>query len=388
MQSITKPPQNTPNSPLPELTRQVTFQLTFQLTVGQIQTLIDNQNAPLLQLVAGNSSISADQLATADNPLPNSLVFIPSLPAFEKAVAAGASIIILSNAVSSKAAATTLSPQQALFSAMDIPSAMAAILPLVDQKHTRFQPGISPRASVAASAQLGNNISIGDFAVVGENVQIGNDAIIGSHCVLEPYATVGNRTLLHPFVFIGSGCQVGDECEIHPHTTIGSDGFSFAPQKNKTHHKIPQLGIVVVESHVEIGANCAIDRATLKETRICTGTKMDNHIHIAHNVIIGKNSRITAGFVIAGSSKVGENFLTGGNTSVTDHVEIASNVMLAGRSVVTKDIPLPGAYGGYPLEPLKSAMKTIANLGHLTEMRRQLHEIRKHLGLIKTDDNN
>jgi len=146
-------------------------------------------------------------------------------------------------------------------------------------------------------------------------------------------------------------------------------------------HKIPQLGIVVLEDFVEFGANCAVDRATLGETRIGEGTKFDNLCHVAHNCQIGRHSVYAAGFFVAGSSTIGDHFMVGGTTAVGDHLQISDNVTLGGRSVVTSDIPKAGAYAGYPLEPFAEARRTLVNLTYVTKMRKQLLQIQKHLGL-------
>jgi len=147
--------------------------------------------------------------------------------------------------------------------------------------------------------------------------------------------------------------------------------------------KSQQIGKVVIGNHVEMGGNCVVDRAALTETRIGNGTKFDNICHVAHNVVIGENCLIAAGFLIAGSSKIGNNCMFGGRVSITDHVELCNNVVLGGGSIVTNDIKTPGIYAGYPIEPLRENMKTLASLGNgnLLKMRKQLSKIIKHLGL-------
>jgi UDP-3-O-[3-hydroxymyristoyl] glucosamine N-acyltransferase len=155
--------------------------------------------------------------------------------------------------------------------------------------------------------------------------------------------------------------------------------------KDGTHKKIPQIGRVVIGNHVELGANCAVDRAALTETRIGDGTKFDNFAHIAHNCVIGKDSVFAASFKIAGSSSVGNNCMAGGNVDIADHVSIGDKVMIAGRSGITKDITGPAAIGGYPQEPLRDSLKTIANLANLTGLRKDMARVLKHLGLNKEE---
>lgn len=269
------------------------------------------------------------------------------------------------------------------FTTPHIQLAVATVAALFDKKIQRFQQEehIHPRSFIHASALLGKNVIVGSGAVIGAETHIGDGSIIGANSVIETHARVGSNTIIHPLVFLGAYCEVGSFCEIHPHTTIGADGFGFVPLKASHPIKIPQLGRVVIGDHVEIGSNCAIDRAAMTETHIRSGTKLDNLCHIAHNCEIGENSLIAAGFMMAGSSKLGKNFVVGGGAVVSDHVEVSDNVMVAGLSGVTNDITESGQYGGYPLQPLKDSLKTIATMIHLTKMRKQLSRIIKHLNL-------
>ena len=183
---------------------------------------------------------------------------------------------------------------------------------------------------------------------------------------------------MHPHVFVGAACEIGNACEIHPHATIGSDGFGYAKDASGKPRKIPQLGTVKIGDEVEIGGNCAIDRATLTATYIRSGAKLDNICHIAHNCDLGENGFYTAGFMMAGSTTIGRNFMTGGNSVVGPHLRVADDVVLAGRSTVTNNVTEPGQYGGYPLQPLREALKTLVALGQLNDMRKKLN------GLIKS----
>jgi len=217
--------------------------------------------------------------------------------------------------------------------------------------------------------------------VIGAGASIGDGCLVGSHAVIENDATVGAGSVIHPHVFIGARCQVGQRCEIHPHTTIGGDGFGYAVDPDGKPRKISHLGNVQIGDEVEIGSNCAIDRATLSSTYIRAGAKLDNICHIAHNCDLGENGFYTAGFMMGGSTKIGRQFMTGGNSVVTAHVTIADNVSLSGRSSVTNDVPLPGHYAGYPLQPLKEAMKTAVSIGQLNEIRKNLNRVMKLLKL-------
>jgi UDP-3-O-[3-hydroxymyristoyl] glucosamine N-acyltransferase len=269
------------------------------------------------------------------------------------------------------------------FAVQNVSMGMAVLLRYFDHKSFRFtQWGERhPTAVVHPDAVIGEGVHLGPYCVIGAHTIIGRGCLIGAHSVVENGARIGERTILHPHVFVGAGCQIGDDCEIHPHTSIGSDGFGYAVGAGGRPRKISHLGNVNIGNEVEIGSNCAIDRATLTSTYIRSGTKLDNICHIAHNCDLGENGFFTAGFMMGGSTKIGRQFVTGGNSVVTAHITLGDNITLSGRSSVTCDVPDAGAYGGYPLQPLKEAMKTIANIGHLNEIRRNLNRVIKHLQL-------
>lgn len=340
--------------------------------------VIKDLNSSDLNYISGNFAAVANKVLPPEICDTECLVFVTKADQLTLALKAKAPIIIAHKSLSLPPEAATT-----FFTTSSIPLAMSAILPLFDGKLNRFNQDqkIHPTAVIHPTASLGKNVGIGAYVVIGEHARIGDGCTLGSHTVVECYAQVGDHTLLHPQVFLGAHCLVGAHCEIHPHTTIGADGFSFAITKEGTNRKIPQIGKVVIGDHVEIGANCAIDRAALTETKIGHGTKMDNNCHIAHNVVIGENCLIAAAFSVAGSTKIGNNFMCGGVVAVADHVNICDRVIIAGRSAITSDITQPGQYGGYPIEPLRDALKTMANTTHLTRFRKDLTRVLKHLGL-------
>ncbi len=270
-----------------------------------------------------------------------------------------------------------------LFKCQNVGLAMSAILPRFDRKAERFQQKsfIHAQAAVDPTAKIGKNVVINAFAVIGARCEIGDNAIIGSNCVIELEARIGHNTLLHPQVFVGAQCEIGNECEVHPHVTIGADGFGFARDQEGRYHKLPQLGRVIVGDRVEIGGNTVIDRAAFTVTRIGSGTKIDNLCHIAHNCDIGEDSALAAGFMTAGSTKIGKRFMTGGSTVVADHLTLADDVMLSGRTTLTFDLEKGGGYGGYPTQPMKDHLRSLAVLPHLPQMKKQISKILKHLGL-------
>ncbi len=313
-----------------------------------------------------------------------SLVFAADAAMLQTALAAGAGAIVLPLTLES------LIPEGAAPAFLFTPAlklAMAQVLQrFFDDPRAKFGPvpSVDPRAFVAPDAVLGEGVAIAAGAFVGRRVVLGRGTLIGPGCVIEDDARIGADTLLHALVFVGQRCQVGDRCEIHPHTTIGCDGYAYAQDEAGRHHKVPQLGIVVVEDDVEIQANCAIDRAAFDETRIGQGTKIDNLCHIAHNCKIGKHVLLTGGFFVAGSSTVGDHCVMGGRTTLTDHVNVCAGVQLGGLSAVTKDVTEPGVYSGYPLQPLKKFLRTTSSLVHLPEMRRRLAELEAKVQSLET----
>ncbi|MCS6837701.1 MAG: UDP-3-O-(3-hydroxymyristoyl)glucosamine N-acyltransferase, partial [Bdellovibrionaceae bacterium] len=214
---------------------------------------------------------------------------------------------------------------------------------------------------VLPSAHFVLGVMLFPGCVFGGGVEVGAYCELRSHVVLEPFT------------------RLGRSCLIHAHAVLGADGFGFFPLENGMPLKIPQIGRVVIGDEVELGAMVTVDRATLKTTSIGEGTKMDNHVHIGHNSQIGRFGLFAAGFMCAGSVKIGDYFRCGGDVVVADHVSICDHVTVGGRSAVTKDITVPGAYLGYPLEPWHQGLRNLQQLTHLTEMRKELNRLKKRL---------
>jgi UDP-3-O-[3-hydroxymyristoyl] glucosamine N-acyltransferase len=344
--------------------------------------VIKNQHSDIFTFLQGDLAAAANQCRVPEEASADSLVYVSDAAQLAEAQRRNAAILI----VPTKLADCAKSPKAAggcLFAVKNISMGMATLLKYFDSKRCRFtQWGERhPTAVVHCEAIIGQDVFLGPYCVIGAGAQIGDGCLIGAHAVVENRANIGARSILHAHVFIGADCQVGQDCEIHPHTSIGSDGFGYAVDPDGKPRKISHLGNVKIGDSVEIGSNCAIDRATLTSTYIRSGTKLDNICHIAHNCDLGENGFFTAGFMMGGSTKIGRQFVTGGNTVVTAHVTVADNVVLSGRSSVTNDVLNPGAYGGYPLQPLKEALRTAVSIGHLNEIRQNLRRVMKHLHL-------
>lgn len=343
---------------------------------------IQARHSDFFTFISGNLGKPATQCDVPEHAKCDSLVYAGTQEQMREALLHDPSILIIAAHLSESFNATP-DLGTCCFSVPNIAMGMAQLLKYFCPKRSRFaQWGERhPTAVVHPEADIAEGVFLGPYCVIGAGATIGPDCLIGAHVVVENQARIGARTVIHAHVFIGFACEVGADCELHPHTTIGSDGFGYSVAADGRACKIAHLGNVKIHDNVEIGGNCAVDRATLTSTHIRSGTKLDNLCHIAHNCDLGENGFYTAGFMTGGSTTIGRHFVTGGGTVVTAHVTLADNVQLAGRSTVTNDVKEPGRYGGYPLQPLKQAMKTLVSIGQLNELRRNVQRVMKHLGL-------
>jgi UDP-3-O-[3-hydroxymyristoyl] glucosamine N-acyltransferase len=343
---------------------------------------IKNHHSDIFTFLHGNLETAATHCHVPEEAQRQSLVYVTDATQLSEARRHKPAILIVHANMVDRLCETADSAS-CCFSVKNISMGMAILLKYFDRKASRFSQWGErhPTAVVHRDAIIGKDVFLGPYCVIGAGADIGDGCMIGAHTVVENSAKIGARSILHPHVFLGAACRLGDDCEIHPHTTIGSDGFGYAVDSTGKPRKISHLGNVIIGDGVEIGSNCAIDRATLTSTHIRAGTKLDNICHIAHNCDLGENGFFTAGFMMGGSTKIGRQFVTGGNSVVTAHITVGDNVVLSGRSSVTNNIPNAGAYGGYPLQPLKEALRTAVSLSHLNEIRRNLKRVMKHLHL-------
>jgi len=344
---------------------------------------IKNRHSDVFTFLHGNLASGASDCHVPEEAVLCSLVYASNAAQLDEARRRKPAILIIPASMSESLDSAT-DADSCCFSVHSIPMGMAVLLKYFDRKCHRFtQWGERhPTAVVHAEAIIGARTYLGPFCVIGAHAHIGDDCMIGAQTVVENEVRIGARTVLHPHVFVGAGCHVGDDCEIHPHTSIGSDGFGYAVDSDGRPRKIAHLGNVKIGDGVEIGSNCAIDRETLTSTYIRSGSKLDNICHIAHNCDLGENGFFTAGFMMGGSTKIGRQFVTGGNSVVTAHITVGDNVSLQGRSSVTCDVPAAGAYGGYPLQPLKDAMRTAVNRPPHNDIRKNLNRVMRHLHLL------
>jgi len=293
--------------------------------------------------VEGNSSTEVSGLSKIEEGKAGTLTFLANPKYIAHIYSTGASIAIVSNDfIAEQALPETLT----LIRVADAYGSFAKLLEAYSQ-FKRPRPGIHASAVIDSSAVIGENVHIGAGVVIEPGANIGNNAVIMAQSYVGEHVKIGSFTTIHPGVKIYSDCIIGSNCTLHAGVIIGADGFGFAPQADKQYAKVPQIGNVLIEDRVEIGANTAIDRATLGSTIIREGVKLDNLIQIAHNVEIGKNTVIAALTGIAGSTKIGENVMIGGQVGIGGHLTIANGVKIAAQtgisaSVLKEDVVMQG----------------------------------------------
>ncbi len=259
------------------------------------------------------------------------------------------------------------------------PLAFAQVLALFEkqqQRHNHPAPGIHPQAVVHPTARVSPSAAIGPLTVIEAGAEIGSDAIIYSGCYIGARSRVGEKSLIYPNVVLREDTQLGARVIIQPGAVLGSDGYGFATQEGK-HHKIPQIGRVVIEDDVEIGANVAIDRATTGETRVGAGTKIDNLVHLAHNDQVGKNCLIVAQVGISGSTRVGNQVTLGGQVGCVGHVTIGDGALIAAQSGIMNNVKPGEKLFGSPARPHREMMIIEALLGKLPEIYNTVKALKK-----------
>lgn len=261
----------------------------------------------------------------------------------------------------------------------------SAFAVLLDMYSKMFKPrtGISSLAFVSGSAQTGKDVFIGEFAFVGENVVIADDAKIYPQVYLGDNVKIGKGTILYPGVKIYHNCEVGNNCTLHAGVVIGADGFGFAPQDDNNYMKIAQIGNVIIEDNVEIGANTTIDRATMGSTIIRKGVKLDNLIQVGHNGEVGENTVIAAQTGIAGSTRIGRNCMIGGQVGFAGHITIADDVKIGAQAGVPNNVSKQGTILlGAPAIEIGRFRRSIAIFNNLDKLMQRVSDLEKKLAEV------
>lgn len=317
----------------------------------------------------GDPDVVIDGVASLANAGPGRVSFLSS-PAFKEQLAATrASAVILraEDATDSPTASLIHSEPYACYARM-----AAAICP--EPEH---EPGIHPAASVSQTARIAESACIAANAVVGERSSIGPNTYVGSGSVVGDDCEIGNDCRLVANVTLVRNVALGERCVIHPGTVIGSDGFGYV-MTPEGRVKVPQLGGVRIGNDVEIGANTAIDRGAIDDTVIEDGVKMDNQIHIAHNVHIGEHTVILGMCGISGSSRVGKRCMFSGKVGLTDHIEVCDDVIVYGKGMISKSITEPGTYAGnFPIEPVRDWNRRVAQFRRIGKLLDRVAKLEK-----------
>lgn len=266
----------------------------------------------------------------------------------------------------------------------DNPSlAFAKLLTLIAPNEATHFKGIHPTAIIGENVKLGKDVAIQPYVVIEDNVEIGDRTVFYSGVFVGHHSKIGKDTIVYPHVSIRERVIIGDRVIVHSGTVIGSDGFGFATVKG-VHHKIPQIGTVIIEDDVEIGANVTIDRARFDKTWIKHGTKIDNLVQIAHNVVIGENSIIVAQTGISGSTTIGKNVTLAGQAGIIGHIDIGDNAVIAAQAGVTKSVPANTCVSGYPAKPHDKAKRINACVQKLPDLYKLVNELEAKVIALET----
>lgn len=325
--------------------------------------------------VAGDPSVDISGVGTLDNATEGQITFVANIRYAAKIKETGASAVIIPPEADPAGKNAIIVPNPYL--------AFAKILALFTARK-RSSLGIHPGAFVDDTTVIGVEPSIYPGACIAGGVRIGDRVTIFPHVTIYEGVTIGDDVTLHAGVCIREGCRIGNNVTIHNGSIIGADGFGYAPDGHRW-HKIPQVGIVVIENDVEIGANVTIDRAALEVTRIGRGVKIDNLVQIAHNCSIGEDCIITAQAGIAGSTTLGRHVIMGGQAAVADHVTIGDNAMISGQSGVFNNVAPGEVLSGTPAIPHATRLKAAAVYPFLPKMRKELLSLVKRMAKLEEE---
>jgi UDP-3-O-[3-hydroxymyristoyl] glucosamine N-acyltransferase len=328
--------------------------------------------------IEGDPGTKVNTIAKIEEGHEGALSFLAN-PKYEHYIYSTESSIVLIN----KSFVPTAPIKATLIRVENAYESFASLLRLVDQARPR-KKGIHPTAVIEASAKIGTDVYIGPYTYIGENCRIGDGCSLYPNVYIGDNTKVGDGSILYPGVKVYHECVIGLECIIHAGSVIGSDGFGFAPQSENEYMKIPQLGNVILEDHVEIGANVTIDRATMGSTVIRKGVKLDNLIQIGHNVEIGENTVMAAQTGIAGSTKIGKNCMLGGQVGIAGHLKIAAGTKIGAQAGLLGDVKEENtAIIGSPAFDIKQFMKSYVFVRKLPEIKAKLDSVEKDVEALK-----
>lgn len=336
----------------------------MKFTAAQIAEILEGQ-------VVGDENVVVFKLAKIEEGIAGSLTFLANPKYVNFIYSTKATITIVNdNFIPEQSLTTTL------IKVKDAYQSFTKLLEYYNQVKL-MKSGIEQPSVISENVIYGDHLYLGSFSFIGKNVTIGHNVKIYPNCFIGDNVIVGDNCIFYAGVKVYSETEIGNNCNFHSGCVIGSDGFGFAPTEDATFSKIPQIGNVIIEDYVEIGANTTIDRATLGTTFIRSGVKLDNHIQVAHNVEIGENTVIAAQTGIAGSTKIGNNCFIGGQVGIAGHIIIGNNVRIQAQSGVGKNINDGEVIQGSPSFGYSDYSKSYVHFKNLPKIVNDIHEIQK-----------
>lgn len=344
----------------------------MQFTAEMIASLLGGE-------IVGDKSATVSTVSSIDGGKQGSLAYLTN-PRYEQYVyTTEASIVLVDKSFEPMQEVHTT-----LIKVANVGECVLNLLEMYNASRPRKR-GVSKLASINDEATIGEGCYIGDFAVIERGAKVGDNVQIYPQCYIGDNVTIGEGTKIYAGVKIYEGCVIGRNCILHAGAVIGADGFGFAPREDGSFAKIPQLGNVIIEDNVEIGANTCIDRAKTDSTIIHSGVKLDNLIQIGHNVEVGANTVMSAQVGIAGTSKVGSNCFVAGQVGIADHVTIGNRVKIGSKSGIDKAVGDDEIRFGYPALPGMQYHRSFAIFRQLPDMATKLREIEKRLAKVEEE---
>ena len=330
--------------------------------------------------IEGDPNVKVSNFSKIEEGKPGTLTFLANLKYAHHIYNTEASIVLVNN---------DFKPEQqiraTLVKAETAYAALAMLLNLVEQSKSK-KKGVDSTAFIAASAIVSDDCYVGNFAYIGEGVKMGKNCMVYPHAYIGDHVTVGDNCVFYPHATVYENCIIGNNCILHAGSVVGADGFGFAPE-GETYKKIPQLGNVIIEDDVEIGANTTIDRAVMDSTIIHRGVKLDNLVQIAHNVEVGENTVMAAQVGIAGSVKVGKHCMFGGQVGLAGHIHVADHVVFGAQAGVISDVKEATTLLGAPAINAKNFMRSSAIFNRLPDIYRSLGQMQREIEQLKKEIN-
>ena len=338
----------------------------MQFTAEMIAGLLSGE-------IVGDKNTTVSTVSSIDGGKEGSLAYLTN-PAYEQYLyTTEASIVLVDKTFEPKQEVRTT-----LIKVENVGQCVLNLLEMYNATRPR-KSGISKLASIHEGAKVGDNCFVGDFTVIEGTAEVGDNVQIYPQCYIGDNVTIGEGTKIYPGVKIYEGCVVGKNCILHAGVVIGADGFGFAPKEDGTFAKIPQLGNVIIEDNVELGANTCVDRAKTDSTIIRSGVKLDNLIQVGHNVQIGSNTVMSAQVGIAGTTKIGSNCFVGGQVGFADHITVGNNCKIGSQSGLDKSVPDGEIRFGSPALAGVQYHRSFAVFKNLPEMAQKLREMEKRI---------